>query len=247
VLRRGEAILTRSAGAAAGSPRPAAPTPPAAPRSPALPAGRDPHRGDEAPEPSRALALAAHYATVPVAPPLYTGPGAVAVVGYRTEALAVAEHLAAGSGARVVLATNRPVTGDAAAAPLRSAEEAFDLARPKGKTGRRVRTAEQLLLVVDLGDGPSGLLFAQQVLQAIKAEQVRLVVNVDQDRDDADATIHLLGRVDAIDVVLPPEGAVAIDPAPLLDLSAPVATLDGLPATPGLWSALTMEREAHRG
>jgi hypothetical protein len=206
-----------------------------------------PERPEDDPTPeeagSQALALAAHYARVPQAPELPAGPGAVAVVGYRNEALARAERVARerGPGTVVLLATSHPASGDAASALLTNFDDATERCRPKGKTGRRGRTNEQLVLAVDLGLGPSGLLWAQRLLNAVKAEQVRLAVNAEENRDDTDATIQLLGCVDTIDIMLPEDGVLGLDPTWLLELTAPVSTIAGLPATAGLWAALTLE------
>jgi hypothetical protein len=194
-----------------------------------------------------ALDLAARFARLPAAPPAPTGPGVIVVVGRGPDALAVAERLADGDRTgttQVLLATGRPAPDHPPWALVRDLEEAMDRSRrPTGTAG----TGARLVVAVDLEPGPSGLRWAQRMISALGADQVRMTVSSDDGTADVDATMALLGGVDVLDVVVPDRPVTEIDPVALLSLGAPVATVAGLPATAGLWAALALEHSGDGG
>jgi hypothetical protein len=182
-----------------------------------------------------ALGLAARFARLPPAPPAPTGAAIVVVVGRRRDALAVADRLAdedRTGTTRVLLATSRPTAEDPPWALVPDAGAAVDLARR--------RPTERTVVAVDLAPGARALAWAQRMIAALRPDQVRMTVPADADPTDSSATIQLLGGVDVLDVAEPDRTVSPIDPGALLSLGAPVATVAGLPATAGLWAALSL-------
>jgi len=156
--------------------------------------------------------------------------GVVAVVGEGSDALAVAEGLAADAGidpGDVLLAS--PDAGGPRPAWLTITDPVDAAAR-----AARWHAADRLtILAVTMRPGLEGLEWTRALLDAVGAHQVRLAVPGWRHADEVAPRLQGLARVDAIDVCDPVEWPAA---AGFLGLPIPVATIAGRPATLEVWS-----------
>jgi len=252
-------------------PDPLSPLPPAAPMaatpapvavtpSPAAPApAATPAADAEVPTPVSAL-LADHLAApppaIPVAEPLDASPvgigelisqlsamvapapplpdtGVVAIVGPRGDAVEVAVALAqawgrAPSEVLVAAPTDPGVTPETIGQVV---AESCRRRTHRGQSG-------PALVAVAVMPGTEGHRWAATTLRAIAPAQVRLAVAGWRPLDRVAQTLAGLGSVDAVDLVAL-DGAAA--PEAFLRLGVPVASVDGLPATPAMWAALLVD------
>lgn len=100
------------------------------------------------------------------------------------------------------------------------------------------RSERPVVIAVDLTPGRDGHAWAADVLAAIGADEVRLVVRAWQVTDEIGPKAAILGA-DGLELV---EVEAAAEPENFLDLSIPVHGIDGRPATPDLWAALLVDR-----
>ncbi|QGG94660.1 hypothetical protein [Actinomarinicola tropica] len=168
---------------------------------------------------------------------LPTAAGAViAVVGdlrvARAAAAALAVRLGAGE-ADVMIAT--PEARDAVSPWLRI--DGPDVAAARAARWRRGE--HPVVVAVDLTPGREGHAWAASVLEALDADQVRLVARAWQVTDELAPKAAVLGGVDGIELV---ELEAAAEPEAFLALDLPVVGIDGRPATSEMWAALMMER-----
>jgi hypothetical protein len=199
-----------------------------------------------APSAPSVVELIARYEQVPTAPALPTGPGIVLVIGDATTAHTAAARLAS-TGDQVALASQEPPASVPSWSAIRTTDEVLD------RVERTQRQGERLVLAVELGTTPAGLLWAKRLIDRLPSQQVRMAVSTGEAPDDVRAAIELLGHIDAIDLLRSagtdtdpsnprPE---AIDVEQVLGLGTPIATVDGHPTSPALWAALTLEGRTH--
>ena len=107
------------------------------------------------------------------------------------------------------------------------------------RSSRWRRSGSPRVIAVELVPGREGHAWAASMLEAIAADQVRLVAKSWQLTDQLAAKAAVLGGVDGLDLV---EMAAAAEPELFLELDMPVLGIDGRPATAELWAALLYER-----
>lgn len=95
------------------------------------------------------------------------------------------------------------------------------------------------VVAVELSPGADGHAWAASMLEALKADQVRLVAKAWQLTDQLGSKALALGGVDGLDLV---EMEAAAEPELFLGLDLAVLGIDGRAATPELWAALLYER-----
>ena len=162
-------------------------------------------------------------------PPVLPDRGIVAVVGDPTDAVATAELLARRGGldpSDVLVAAPEPVEGRPAWLTITSAADAGS---------RRDRWSKRpglTVVVVALRPGLDGLRWTREVLDALRAEQVRLSVAGWRHVEEVLPRLSGLECVHAIDLCEPVDAAAT---AGFLGLPVPVATIAGRPATAQAW------------
>jgi hypothetical protein len=160
----------------------------------------------------------------------------VAVVGdlrvARTVAAALAARLGAGE-ADVVVATAD--ARDDVSPWMRI--DGPEVARSRAARWRR--GDQPVVVAVDLTPGRDGHAWAAGVIEALDADQVRLVARAWQVTDELVAKAAVLGGVDGLELV---ELDAAAEPEAFLELDLAVLGLDGRPASSEMWAALMMER-----
>ena len=155
--------------------------------------------------------------------------GVVAVVGDPSDAIATAELLARRAGLEpgdVLVAAPDAVEGRPAW---------LTIGTPGDAAARRERwaRADRLTVVaVALLPGLDGLQWTREVLEALRAEQVRLAVAGWRRAEEVLPRLQGLGCVHAIDLCAPVDPDATAD---FLGLPVPVATLAGRPATAQGW------------
>jgi hypothetical protein len=107
------------------------------------------------------------------------------------------------------------------------------------RASRWRRSTSPRVIAVELDPGREGHAWAASMLEAIAADQVRLVAKAWQLTDQLAAKAAVLGGVDGLDLV---EMSAAAQPELFLELDLPVLGIDGRPATSELWAALLYER-----
>ncbi len=168
-------------------------------------------------------------------------PGAiVAVVGDPTSVRSVAVAVASRLGlveADVVVAGPEPteVSPWLAVTDVRTA---------RARASRWRDSDRPTVVAVELSPGADGHAWAAAMLEALGADQVRLVAKAWQLTDQLGAKAKALGGVDGLDLV---EMDAAAEPELFLELDLAVLGIDGRHATPELWAALMYERRTdHR-
>ncbi len=110
-----------------------------------------------------------------------------------------------------------------------TADEALRLA-----ASARFRCTPLAVVVLELLPGRLGHEWVRAVLDGLRAEQVRFAADTGRLVAHQHLSVAAIGGVDAIDLLdanLHPEPELAIG------LSAPIATIDGRPASPEMWAA----------
>jgi hypothetical protein len=99
-----------------------------------------------------------------------------------------------------------------------------------------------MIVAVQTGTGADERAWADGIITALAPHQVRATVEAWRPIEETRLWVDELPKVDAVDVV----GLdAATEPAAVLGLGLPVATLDGHLATPGLWTAVLTGRMNH--
>jgi hypothetical protein len=101
------------------------------------------------------------------------------------------------------------------------------------------RSNSPRVIAVELSPGREGHAWAASMLEAIGADQVRLVAKAWQLTDQLTAKAAVLGGIDGLDLV---EMDAAAEPELFLEIEMDVLGIDGRPATAELWAALLYER-----
>lgn len=161
--------------------------------------------------------------------PTVPSAGIVAIVGTRSDAARVAGALAERCGIPTddVIVASPP---DDLVVP--TADEALRLA-----ASTRFRCTPLAVVVVELLPGRQGHEWVRAVLDGLRAEQVRFAADTGRLVASQHLSVAAIGGVDAIDLLdanLQPEPELAIG------LSAPIATIDGRPASPEMWAATVL-------
>jgi hypothetical protein len=107
------------------------------------------------------------------------------------------------------------------------------------RSSRWRRSSSPRVIAVELAPGREGHAWAAAMLEAIGADQVRLVAKAWQLTDQLAAKAAVLGGVDGLELV---EMDAAAEPELFLELDLAVLGIDGRPATAELWAALLYER-----
>lgn len=107
------------------------------------------------------------------------------------------------------------------------------------RSARWRRSTSPRVVAVELAPGREGHAWAASMLEAIGADQVRLVAKAWQLTDQLAAKAAVLGGIDGLDLV---EMDAAAEPELFLELDLDVLGIDGRPATAELWAALLYER-----
>ncbi|MEJ5867350.1 hypothetical protein WDV85_06265 [Pseudokineococcus sp. 5B2Z-1] len=234
----------------ASAPAPSAPTPsatapaatvagtgvdPTSPRARAAAAGLPAALLERLPADASAGDLHALLEELPAAPHLPSSEGdLVAVVGAPREALVVARDLATrlGLGPEGVLVAACP-TGPAA--PRREVVRDAVAARRAAAT---VRLGDAPgVVVVQVECDPQSVRWARGVVSALQADQVHVVVDATRKSADTDRWLDgvFAEEPDALHVV---QAAGSGDPATVLELDLPVASLDGGEGGASAWTSL---------
>ncbi|GAA2020110.1 hypothetical protein WDZ16_15625 [Pseudokineococcus marinus] len=210
-------------------------TDPTSPRARAAAAGLPAALLERLPADASAGDLHALLEELPVAPHLPSSEGdLVAVVGAPREALVVARDLATrlGLGPEGVLVAACP-TGPAA--PRREVVRDAVAARRAAAT---VRLGDAPgVVVVQVECDPQSVRWARGVVSALQADQVHVVVDATRKSADTDRWLDgvFAEEPDALHVV---QAAGSGDPATVLELDLPVATLDGGEGGASAWTSL---------
>jgi len=156
--------------------------------------------------------------------------GLITIIGGRAESTRCAVALAVRMGQRAsdVLVAE---PGETNVSPEEMAELVIESAWQRRTRG----IASVSVVVVVVPPGLAGHRWANRVLEGLNSNQVRLAVAGWRPLDRLDQTIAGLGRVDVIDLV---DSDAIEDPAQLLALAVPVATIDERPATAAVWGGL---------
>ncbi|WP_298988674.1 hypothetical protein [uncultured Pseudokineococcus sp.] len=208
---------------------------PTSPRARAAAAGLPAALLDRLPADASAGDLHALLEELPVAPHLPSSEGdLVAVVGAPREALVVARDLATrlGLGPEGVLVAACP-TGPAA--PRREVVRDAVAARRAAAT---VRLGDAPgVVVVQVECDPQSVRWARGVVSALQADQVHVVVDATRKSADTDRWLDgvFAEEPDALHVV---QAAGSGDPATVLELDLPVASLDGGEGGASAWTSL---------
>lgn len=109
----------------------------------------------------------------------------------------------------------------------------------RGRAARWRESGHAKVVTVELAPGRDGHAWAKSMLDALGADQVRLVAKAWQLADQLGAKSVALGGVDGLDLV---EIDAAAEPELFLELELPVLGIDGRSATSDLWAALLYER-----
>lgn len=166
----------------------------------------------------------------------------VAVVGDLASARSAADALTAQLGldvSDVVIARSEPVEGTPPWLEISTPGQA------RARASRWRGSGHATVLLVELAPGREGHAWAASMLEAVQADQVRLVAKAWQLSDHLAAKALALGGVDGLDVV---EVDTAAEPELFLELDLPVLAIDGRRATSELWASLLYERriDEHR-
>ncbi|MFP4512311.1 MAG: hypothetical protein ACLFRV_05110 [Acidimicrobiales bacterium] len=166
----------------------------------------------------------------------------VAVVGDLASARLAADALTAALGldvSDVVIARPEPLEGTPPWLEITTPGQA------RARASRWRGSGHATVLLVELAPGREGHGWAASVLEAVQADQVRLVAKAWQLSDHLAAKALALGGVDGLDVV---EVDTAAEPELFLELDLPVLAIDGRRATSELWASLLYERriDEHR-
>lgn len=171
---------------------------------------------------------------VPVAP----SSGILAVVGDPDECVAAARHLAAIQGAdpgEVLVMSPEPVDGHPSWMCVTSIQDC-EKRRARWSGDKRLH-----IVAVVLNAGTEGMEWACTSLDALAPDQTRLAVPGWRRAEDLTGRLRSLAPITALDLVGPVDPDAVIG---FLDLYVPVATIDGEPATVGLWCEhLTQETD----
>jgi hypothetical protein len=190
-------------------------------------------------DPHRLLDL---LSALPVAPPLPRGPGEVlAVLGERDDALTAARALATELGLdprSVLLASEDDAGEDLWPGGLLPSVAAIAETRCSARFRPEV-TVVAVAAPLGRTAGP----FARRALDALEPTAVWAAVDAGRKPQDVAAWAARLGGVAAFAVTGLDDTTT---PADALGLGAPVARLDGRPASPARWMALLLERESAR-
>jgi hypothetical protein len=166
--------------------------------------------------------------------------GVIAVVGEGGSAVAAARQLARRLGAdpKEVLAAGRD-GGDGSVPPWLFLSDERDAAARRSRWARR---GSAMIVAVQTGHTAADREWTASLVRALAPHQVRATVEAWRPVDEVREWVEDLPKVDAVDVV----GIdAATEPAAVLKLGLPVATLDGHLATPGLWTAVLTGRMNH--
>ena len=169
-----------------------------------------------------------------------TGAGDVlAIVGELTAAIAVAGAVAE----NLQLPTTRTLVAAASTAGtgIHSSRRLTDPGHAATRVTKLRDGDAPLIVVVDAPADGTGSAWAREVLEAMNPTVVWAVVDATRKAPDTRRYLSGLGHVDALAVRAM---GVTADPATVLALDAPVALLDGDPATPHTWAALLCRRIA---
>ncbi|MDZ7678930.1 MAG: hypothetical protein U5K29_10305 [Acidimicrobiales bacterium] len=166
----------------------------------------------------------------------------IAVVGDLASSRLAADALTAQLGldvSDVVIARSEPVEGTPPWLEITTPGQA------RARASRWRGSGHATVLLVELAPGREGHAWAESMLQAVQADQVRLVAKAWQLSDHLAAKALALGGVDGLDVV---EVDTAAEPELFLELDLPVLAIDGRRATSELWASLLYERriDEHR-
>lgn len=163
-------------------------------------------------------------------PPPTPTEGVIAIVGGRAESVRVAVALAMrlGQSASDVLVAE---SGECDISP----EEMAELGAESAWQRRTRGIAAVSVVIVVVSPGLAGHRWATRVLEELKPSQVRLAVAGWRPLDRLDQTIAGLGCVSVIDLV---DSDAIENPAQLLELAVPVATIDERPATAAAFGGL---------
>jgi hypothetical protein len=158
--------------------------------------------------------------------------GRLAVIGPHHLSIPVAR---AHAGRAEVLVVTRDDVPDLPAGPIADIDPATT--HLAGLTRDR---RQRVVVAIDASSTVSDLAWARRVAAAIGAKQRHLVVPSRQAVDEVRAVVELLA-ITALDLV---DLAADADPEAFCAIGTPIATLEGHPASPALWAALSLERRS---
>ncbi len=171
----------------------------------------------------------------PVAP---TGAGEVlAVVGDGHTAWASAIELAERLGLDPDQITLIARAGSTVRVPAARRVDTVEAAQARGERWRKRPTAS--ITVIDTSMAPSSVEWSRDVLDALQPTATWAVVPATSKTHDIAIWLDRLDSADAL-IVTNVEGSA--DPASVLGLGVPVATIEGRTATAGAWAGLVIER-----
>jgi hypothetical protein len=183
-------------------------------------------------------AIRTALSTLPAAPPPPDQPGDVLIIAGE---LARAVHLAELLARRLRLSsTNVLLAGPTTAGTgIHASRRISGPAEARRRARLLHREDTPHLVVVDTPMEAGAAEWTRKVADAIGATAIWAVVDATRKTSDLIRHLDSLGRVDALAVHAVAETG---DPATVLGLPAPVAYLDGRPASPRAWAALLTER-----
>ena len=183
-------------------------------------------------------ALTGSLAGVAATPRLPLGPGEViALIGTGTGLLPAARQAALALGLRPAGVALVAAEGSG------QVEQGPHRLRTVGEAARRAarlaRRQQATVVAVDCGDDGSSTTWAAAVLEALDVSAVCLLVDAGDKVADVRRRVAEWPRADAL--VVEGTGRTA-DPATVLSLGVPVATLDDAPSSPAAWADLIARR-----
>ncbi len=131
------------------------------------------------------------------------------------------------------------VTAGGASAKIPPARRVTDLEQLQVRLDRWRKRNTATIVVVDAPMSVRAAAWSRKAISVLDAAAVWLVVPATRKTDDVARWADRLGRIDGLVVT---DVDASSDPASVLQLSIPVAWLDGRPATPGAWAGLLVDR-----
>jgi hypothetical protein len=114
--------------------------------------------------------------------------------------------------------------------------DTVEAARARAEKWSRRTSAS--IVVVEATMGPASTGWTREILAALEPDAIWAVVSATSKTHDASAWIE---RLPACHAVMVTDVMASADPASVLEIGRPVATLDGAPATPGAWASVIVE------
>jgi predicted nuclease with RNAse H fold len=178
---------------------------------------------------------------LPASPPAPSAPGEILVVaGELSGAMAVARQAA--KRMRIDPAAILVVGPTVGGTGLHSSRRLTGAADAQKRAARLHAADVPHVVVVDAPLDSENSRWVRTIVEALRATAVWAVVDATRKTADVARQLRGFGLVDAIAV----HGVTATgDPASVLSLGVPVASLDGRRATPQAWAALLCDRLDH--